>query len=135
MAVDESLRTVLLATTSITDIVGSTGVYVGDAGQSELSAYVVINQESHNPHGALDGTTGIGESQIDLDCYAKKRTQARTLANAVSAKLKDYSGTSGSTTFSAFNWLDEASDIVPADDGSQVHYHVFTETFNVFWSE
>lgn len=135
MAVDESLRTVLLATTPITDIVGSTGVYIDDTGQSELAAYVVISQQSHDPHSDIGSTSGIGETQIDCDCYAKTRTQARTLADAVSAKLKDYSGTSGSTTFSAVNWVDEATDIVPADDGSQVHYYVFTETFNVFWSE
>ena len=135
MAADESLRTVLLGTTSITDIVGSSGVFLDDAGQSSLSEYVIISQQGHNPHGNLTDTTGIGETQFDIDCYAKTRPQARALADAVSAKLKDYSGVSGSTTFNAVNWVDEGTDTVTASDGSQVHYYVFTETFDIFWSE
>lgn len=135
MPADESLRTVLLGATPVTDIVGSTGVYLDDAGQSDLSAYVVISQQSHDPLSDVTQTSGIGVSQFDVDCFARTRTEARTLADAVSARLKDYSGVSGSTTFSGVNWVEEGSDIVVAADGSSVHYYVFTETFNVFWSE
>lgn len=135
MAADESLRTLLLAQSTITDIVGSAGVYLDDAGQADLTSYIVISQEGHDPHGNLSNSTGIGETQFDFDCYSKKRPVARDLADAVSAFFKDYSGTSSGTTFSAVNWIDEGSDKVTALDGSRVNYYVFTETFNVFWSE
>jgi hypothetical protein len=135
VAADESLRTVLLGATSVTDVVGSTGVYLDDAGQSNLSSYIIISQQGHNPHGTITETTGIGETTFDIDCFSKTRTQARVLADAVSVRLKDYSGVSGSTTFGAVNWVDEGSDVVTAADGSTVHYYVLTHTYNIFWSE
>lgn len=135
MAADESLRTVLLGATPVTDIVGSTGVYLDDAGQSNLSSYIVISNQGHNPHGNITETADMGETQFDIDCFAKTRTQARVLSDAVSVRLKDYTGTSGDTTFSGVNWVDEGSDVVTAADGSRVHFYVLTQTYNVFWSE
>jgi hypothetical protein len=135
VAVDESLRTMLLSVSAVTDIVGTTGVYLDDAGQSSLSSYLIISQQGHNPHGTLTETTGTGETEFDVDCFAKSRTQARALSNVVSAALKDYSGTITGTTFSAVNWVDEGTDKEIAADGSTVNYYIITQTFNIFWSE
>lgn len=135
MPVDEELRTVLLTDTAITAIVGTTGIYVDHAGQEDLSAYIVIGQQGHDPLGNLTETTGVGITQLDVDCLSKSRTQVRTLAKAVIAKFKDFAGTSGGVTFSAVNWTDEGSDMKQAADGSTEHHFVLTESFNVFWSE
>ncbi len=134
MASDESLRSVLLSVTAITDEVGATGVYLDDAGQSDLSSYIIISQQGFNPHNNLDGSAGVSETEFDIDCYAKTRTAARVIADAVSTGLKNYSGTVTGTTFKGVNYLDEGSDVVTSGDGSTVNYYVLTQTYNIFWS-
>ena len=124
----------MLAESTITDIVGTTGVFLDDAGQGDLSSYCVISQQGHDPLPDITQTTSIGNTQIDIDCYAKSRVTARSLADKVTAFIKDFSGTASSNTFHAVNWIDEGTDVVKSADGSRVHYYVFTETIQLHWS-
>ena len=124
----------MLAESTITDIVGTTGVFIDDAEQSDLSSYCVISQQGHDPLIDMTQTTSIGNTQFDIDCYSNSRVTARSLADKVTAFTKDFSGTAGSNTFHAVNWIDEGTDVVKSADGSRVHYYVFTETIQLHWS-
>ena len=125
------LRTLLLAASGITDLVGTSGVYVAEAGQKTPGSYVVISQVGLDPVKLIGSTGDVYFFDVDFDCFAETEAKARALANAVSDRMKDYVGTVGSTEFQAVHWEDEGHDVVASANGGGVHRFVYTEDFRI----
>lgn len=140
MAIKTGLRTLLLAQSSITTLapaqtirgVSVPAVFVNKVPQGFVPPYLRITRIRHDPLKALDGTTGMAESEIDIDCYESTEPEAEALAKAVSDYLKDYSGAAGgSDTIDAVYWDDVGEFEVKAPGATDEFYQVVTLTFTI----
>jgi len=140
MALEAGLRTLLLAQSPITTLcpaqivkgVSHYGVFVGRAAQGFAPPFIVITRTEHDPYATLDGTTGMGSSEIDIDCFEATHTKAEALATAVVDFLKDYSGAAGATDIiDAVILLNRRSFQTQAGSGNDEWQYVVTLTFQI----
>lgn len=141
MALKNGIRTLLLAQSSVTSLCGSQtvdnvsvpAIFVQAPRQGIKTPYVVISRTSHDPMKTLDGTTGMAQTEIDIDCFAATETKADALAKVVSDFFKDYTGVAGaSDTIDAVLWEDMNDFENPEGDGSDTWRYAVTLTFTVF---
>lgn len=113
MAIKTGLRTLLLAQSSITTLCPAqtvsgksySAIFVEKVKQGFKPPYIVISDTSHDPMNTLDGLTGMGNSEIDIECVEFTEPEAQVLAKAVSDYLRNYTGAAGaSDTVDAVQW-------------------------------
>lgn len=130
------LRTLLLAQSTVTAIVGSTGGHVGRAPQEAGSPRFEIQLVDEDENLTLDGRLGSGDVQtteIDVDCKAETSYLAVQLRDAVASILRDYTGAAGSQTILAVTLNNKGSSIEDAIDGSDNARFVETLEFTIHW--
>ena len=131
MALKTGLRTLLLAESSITTL--SPVVYVETVAQGIKPPYIVISSTGHDPMKALDGTTGMEETEIDIECVEYTDAEAEALAKAVSDYLKDYSGAAGaSDTIDAVLWDSKTMFVGQEQDGKNLWRFNVQLSFTIF---
>lgn len=117
----EGLRTLLLAQSSITDVVGTSGIYVTAAPQSAEVPYIVIDRVRDEIYKGLSGNLGTRHCEVDIDCWHTKPGTASALAKIVSDYLDDFSGaTGGSETILAVHQVDESDTFDPPPSGGPI---------------
>lgn len=113
MAIKTGLRTLLLAQSSITTLCPAQtisgksydGIFVEKVKQGFKPPYIVISDTTHDPMNTLDGITGMGNSEIDVECVEYTEPEAQALAAAVISYLRNYTGAAGgSDTIDAVQW-------------------------------
>lgn len=140
MAIKEGLRTLLTGQSSITSlapqqVIGKQtrhAIFVDTATQGIKPPYILISRTSVDLRGGLGATTGIRESEIDIDCFADTSPLAEAIAEAVSTFMKDYSGPAGaSDTIDAVEQVSVA-DFQNPEVGQDVWRHAVTLTYSIF---
>lgn len=108
------LRTYLLAQPDIAAIV-SDGIYPLFIPQGREPPCLVYQQIDAARQVTYDGTNGLVGASVQVDCLAKRYSDARTLADAVRGALTDYSGDmAGTAVRNCFVVADQdLSDIEP----------------------
>lgn len=113
MAIKTGLRTLLLAQSSITTLAPAqtvsgksyNAIFVEKVKQGFKPPYIVISDTSHDPMNTLDGLTGMGNSEIDIECVEFTEPEAQALAKAVSDYLRNYTGAAGGIdTIDSVEW-------------------------------
>lgn len=141
MALKNGLRTLLLAESSITSLVPAqtvdgdsvSAIFVTTADQGAKVPYLVISRTGHDPMKAMDGTTGMAQTDIDIDCYAGTPAEADALATAVEAYLKDYSGAAGGSDTIDCVLFEDKNDFENTEgDGNDQWRYVVTLSFTIF---
>lgn len=141
MAIELGMRQLLLGQASITSLCPAqtinnkqfSGIFNEFAAQGFVPPYVTIHQISHDPMKALDGTTGMAQTEFDIDCWGSTYPQAVTLGAAVELFLKDYSGTAGSNdTIKAVLFNNKRHDLVRVSEGSDKAQHVVSLNFEIY---
>lgn len=144
MAIDTGLRDLLLAQPSITALCAAQAIdgktwysiYDETVKQGAKAPYVLISTISFNPLGNLTNTTGLGESEIDIDCVAYTKSKANNLAKAVSDFLKDYSGPAGvDDSIKSVNWEDSQVFKQQESPGQELWRYTVTLTFTIHHEE
>lgn len=140
MAIKDGIRTLLLAQSSITTLapaqtVGKKSIdaiFVDKIYQGFKPPYIMISRTGFDPRATLGTTTGIQETEIDIDCFAYTETLAEALAKAVSDYFKDYSGAAGgSDTIDSVEW-DDINDFQNDEgNGGDCWRHAVTLSFTV----
>lgn len=140
MAIKDGLRTLLSGQASITSLVpaqvmknGATvnRFFVDKIAQGIIPPYIVISRTRVDPRKTLGTTTGIVESEIDVDCFADTEPLAEAISAAVSSFLKDYTGPAGVLdTIRAVEW-DDTNDFQNPEVGQDVWRHAVTLTFTI----
>jgi len=121
----------LTATSSVSTLVGSR-VYVNKAPQKAVLPYVILTQLNSEEYPTLDGLTSVLRTvTIDADCKGRTFPEVQSLAEAVKALLKDYSGAAGTYTVGAVLYNGEVHDFEPPSDGSDNGNHVITLDFDI----
>lgn len=140
MAIKAGLRTLLLAQSSITALapaqtvkgISTPAIFTGTVPQGFKPPYIVISRIRHDPYKALDGTTGIGETEIDIDCFENTEPEAEALATAVADFLKDYRGAAGSSdTIDAVLFEDRSDFENLEQDGKDLWRFAVTLSFTI----
>jgi hypothetical protein len=117
--ISKGLRTLLLAQSSITDIV-SQKIFVGAARQGTEQPYIVIDRMSGEKFKGLDGNQGTRRAEIDIECWHNTPGDATTLADVVSDFLDDYTGAAGSATIKESTQVDEADNYDQPKSGGEI---------------
>lgn len=143
MAIKTGLRTLLLAQSSITTLapaqtvngISFPAIFVGKAKQGVLPPYIVISRIRHDPLKALDGTYGMQESEIDIDCFESTEPEAEALGKAVADYLKDYSGAAGGSDTINAVYFDDINEFEnPQPNGKDDWQFAVTLTFTIHHS-
>lgn len=131
MAIEQGLRTLLLAESTVSTLLGQStkGVYVGQSPQNAIEPFIEIHVISMDPLKALGGTSGLRFTDLDIDCKARTQPDASALADAVEAYIRDKTGSAGSDTINAVLLNDRPQDIEPPDGSRE--YGRFVETIDI----
>lgn len=130
---EEAVRTRLLASSGVTDLV-STRIRCGSLVQGETLPAVIINRVTGAPVYTDDGESGLAQARLEINCWGSTYGSAKTLARAVIAALSAYNGTSGSTTFQN-TLLDSEQDIREGGTMNQPEYLFRTMLDFIVWFE
>lgn len=133
----EGLRTLLLAQSTVTDIVGSSGVYVTAARQSGTRPYIVLDRVDDEKYKGLAGyLSTTRRCEIDIECWGKTQSSASALAKVVSDFLDDFSGATGGTeTILSANQVGDTDNFDPPDSGGAIQEFVTILNFEFMYTE
>ena len=121
-----NLRTLLLSQSSVTDIVGASGVFIRHAPQGQALPYVVINQEGSDEFNTLTETGRFRAVDYEFDCKGRTGEQAAQIAETVRDFIQDYSGPAGDQTIDAVILDEEFDSVEKPIDGSDKKTFVVT---------
>ena len=140
MSIETSLRTLLLAQSSITTLapaqtiggVAFAGVFLDHNAEGFAAPFVTITLIDHDPYKRFDGTGGtLRMSEFDIDCYCSNRPASIALADAVETFLNDYSGAAGSDTIDAVLFQSKRDDIVYLGDGRDQRHYIRSLSYQI----
>lgn len=132
----EGLRTLLLTQSSITNVVGTSGIYVSAAPQTATLPYIVLDRISDEKHKALDGYTGTRHGEVDIECWDTTPGDAASLAKIVSDYLDDFSGaTGGDETILSSHQIDDNDTFAEPDSGEEIREFVTILNFEFQYTE
>lgn len=114
----EGLRAILLSQSSVTNIVSTSGVFVDVAPQNKSLPYVLVDKYTDDRNVTLGGTGSTYTAEIVIQCWERTPTKSKTLADATTAYLQDYTGTAGDVTIDAVIFDDERRGSADAEPGT-----------------
>jgi hypothetical protein len=127
----EGLRTLLLAQSTVTDVVGQK-IFVTAARQGQDRPYILIDRVSDEKIKGLSGFLSAKHCEVDIDCWANTASAAAALAKIVSDYLDDFSGATGGTeTILAVHQVDEDDTFDPPSSGGQIQEFVTILTLEI----
>ena len=140
MAIETSLRTLLLAQSSITALVPAqtvggvsfSGIFLDHNAEGFVAPFVLLTMVDHDPLKRLDGTSnGLAFTDFDIDCYCSNRPAAIALAAAVNSFLKDYTGAADTDTIDAVLFQSMRDDVVFLGDGRDQRHYVRSLSYQI----
>jgi hypothetical protein len=132
----EGLRTLLLAQSSITDIVGSAGIFVSAARQGSDLPYIVLDRVSDEKYKGLGGYLNQRHCEVDIECWHKTQSLAAALAKIVSNYLDDFTGaTGGDETITESTQMDDSDNYVDPKTGNAISEFVTILNFEFHYTE
>lgn len=141
MSLKTGLRTLLLARFNIRQLVPDQPVgnlifpciFCEDPPQDVKPPFILIQQIDKDPMGALDGTYGMQQEEIDIDCYSFSHDKAEDIAFAVREYLKDFTGLTPTGAYiDAVRWENEQYGKLLLKDGTDTRQRIVSLTFNIF---
>lgn len=125
---EEALIAYLLADAGVAALV-ATRVTPGKRTQGGDLPAIVFHLVSGAPEYDDQGTTGLVDSTIQIDCWASTYTGAKLVARAVKAALQDFDGTIDGVEFQAV-FLEAERDFAPSGGGQAEYLHRTSLDFN-----
>jgi hypothetical protein len=88
---EEQLRAILLAASSVTDIVGNR-INWGSIPQGQNYPGVAMHVIDEISESTITGPDGLLQGRVQIDCYALTYAQSKVLARAIIATLDGFRG-------------------------------------------
>jgi len=88
---EEQLRAILLAASSVTDIVGNR-INWGSIPQGQNYPSVAMHVIDEISESTMTGPDGLFQGRVQIDCYALTYGQSKVLARAIIATLDGFRG-------------------------------------------
>jgi hypothetical protein len=131
--ISSGLQTLLLAQSSVTDIVGQS-IFVTSASQGTSQPYIIIDRMSGEKFKGLAGYLGTKRAEIDIECWHNTPSDATTLANIVSDFLDDFTGTAGSVTIKESTQVDDVDNYDTPKSGGHITENVTILNFEFIYT-
>ena len=129
----EDLRTLTLGTTTISGLVG-TRMHYNHLPQESAKPNIWFRVSSDNEELTMDGTGGLHEAFVDLECIDDDESGAQAVADAVKARLHGFKGTMGNVSAKGIFVRDKDDDYAPFANVSDEGAHVVAYSVNVWYS-
>lgn len=129
-----SLRTYIIGSTYVTDEISTRCHYNANAPEYSAHPFVWFRVNQDNEELTLDGTGGMHECYVDLECVGDTEATAQAAADAVKARLHGTKGTMGSVTCHACFVNDKDDDYVPYMAEGNEGAHIVAYTVKVWYS-
>jgi hypothetical protein len=120
VSLEGDLRTYLLTKTGVTNLVTTTGVYVGRIPRAARYPVIGISRVSGGHEHVLSGAAGYATPRIQLDVWSTSMVTTLAVAEAVRQVMQGFKGTMGSTTVSSVVLENEIDLTEEPDDGSDL---------------
>lgn len=130
--ISAGLKTLLLAQSSVTDLVGQ-NIFVTSASQGTPQPYIVIDRMSGEKFKGLGGYLGTKRAEIDIECWHNTPGDATALADIVSDFLDDFTGAAGSATILESTQVDDADNYDTPKSGGHVTENVTILNFEFIY--
>jgi hypothetical protein len=128
------LRSALVASTSVTSIVG-TKIYPILAPASVSLPFAVWRRAGIQRQQSLSGPAGIPRVSVEISIYAATYEQARDAADAFRKVLDGYAGTVENTSVRNTSLENEVDDFVTLQGADMPPVYSVTQTYDTNWSE
>ena len=115
MTLGKYLRLLLTSDAGVSALAGAR-VYSEVLPQSPALPAVVFNEVAGGDDYTLDGPSGVGSRRVQIDSWAKKRSEATALARAVAAALSGHTGAAGGLEVEGVFLLNERWGFDPATE-------------------
>lgn len=102
----KGVRTILVNTTAVTDLVG-TSIFPERVPQEQGYPAVVLNTSSTRPGISKQRQTSLFGVALQVLIYTQTYAQAEAIANAIRVALDNYTGTSNGEVFQRIVFEDE----------------------------
>ncbi len=141
MTVEANLRTFLKTRDAVTAIVGAgddARIRPDRLGESDTPPAIIIEVDDENPRNTIDGLGGLVYADVNIQCRAFEKEDARALAEAVRVNGTDPGTGMAGTSQAAFHAVLEntsAALFVPEDAASQRGYFVVDCLYTVSFYE
>ena len=136
MSTESDLIDYMLANSPITNVVGSRIFRAGSAKQNETLPYITLQRVGTAFHDASDGSTGLVNPLVQVDCYDDTPEEATTLAALVHALLKDVRPSTGiaGTSIRSVIPQGQLEDFDLPEDGSYAIVPRVIQTYSVWFN-
>lgn len=129
----EDLVSFIAGSTAISTLV-STRVHYGQIPQSSAYPHIWCKTTTDNEELTMDGTGGLHEAFVDLECAAKTESEAQALADVVKPRMHGYKGTMGSSTAQGIFLSDKDDEYIPFSNQSDDGVHVIAYTARLWYT-
>lgn len=129
----EDLRSFIRGTTSVTGLVG-TRVHYNSLPAPSARPHIWFRVASDVEERTMDGTGGLHEAGVDVECVGLTEDSAQNVADAVKTRLDGYKGTIGNITASAIFVRDKDDDYIPFSNASDEGGHVVSLNLQMWYS-
>lgn len=107
-------------------------VFNEDPPEGVKPPFILIHQIDFDPMKALDGTSGMTLTEIDIDCYGTDFTKLQTLGTMVADYLKDFTGAlPNGHVIDAVLWQNKRYDREIGIDGTDTRRRIFSSSFEI----
>ena len=131
----EDLRTFLIASTSLSDSLGTTqSVHYNFVPQHMNRAYIWFRTASDTVPRTLDQVGGIHEAFIDIEVVADSESNAQTVADHVHARLDGVKTAAGNSSIKGMFLADKEDDYLSRNIDSDDGRHVIAYELRVWYS-
>lgn len=128
------LRTALVATTSVTSMVG-TRIYPLLAPKTASLPFITWRRAGITRQHNLSGPMGVPDVSVEMQTFAATYEDAREVADRVRLVLDGYGGTVNNVEVKHVSLENESDDFVQLAGGDLPPVYQVTQTFNVLWQE
>lgn len=127
--VEYDIKDLLLADGTVSGIIG-TRIWPNKLPQGAELEAITYTRVSGVRLKTLKGLAGLARPSFQIDCWAEKYTEVKTLANAVRAVLDGYQGTVNTIRIDRIQILNEVDDFNP-----ELHLYRVIQDYEVFHAE
>ncbi|TXH43408.1 MAG: DUF3168 domain-containing protein [Desulfurellales bacterium] len=133
MSIEERLRSILIADTAITNLVGQR-IRPDELAEGDTYPAILISIDDEDPLAMLSQVGGLQKATINITALSQLKTQARTIAKKVRACLDGFDDVVDGVEIEAtFEKRENGFD--HDDDGEDTGVYFSNCVFEIWWDE
>lgn len=133
MGAETHLRTFILGSTGVTDLIGQRCHY-NMIPQVSGFGHVWFQVVSDSEERTLDQTGGVHDATVNIECIGASEGASQAISAAIKSRVDGYKGAFGSITAQGMFLRDKDDDYIPFGIDSDSGAHVVAHELQVFYT-